>query len=336
MLRATLATLGLLGCTVYDPTLTGGAPEDAGAAGYGGSAGDDVSMPSTTTAAGFGGSGPDGRAGGAGGAGGFGVVDASDADAGSSGGGAAGSTEGGADVSSPRCPTCRVGLVLYWKLDEASGSLALDSSPNGFNGSYSGVIDMSDAALVAPTPSSMVPPKVTFSDPFSRAFDGTGQQGVLLTPLPSALQPRNSITLAAWYRATRTDSNGGEIISAGDSYILRLRPTLVELVRFQPTPDAASNYIRCTATPANFLDGNWHHLAGEVSPAGMQVYFDGVSMCTNTLGADLAYTGYDSFVVGHHARGRTDFDYDGNIDEVRVYNRVLSNAEIAGLASGSD
>jgi hypothetical protein len=225
--------------------------------------------------------------------------------------------------------------VLHWKLDEASGSLAVDSSPNGLNGSYSGTIDMTDASLVAPTPSTMVP-ATTFADPFSRAFDGTGQQGILLTPMPAAMKPKNSITVAAWYRATRTDTMGSEIINAGDSYILRLRPTLVELARFQPTADAASNYVRCTGTPANFLDGNWHHLAGSVSPAGMQVYFDGVSVCTNTLGADLAYTSFDSFVVGHHARGRSDFDFEGNLDEVRVYGRVLSDTEIGALARGSD
>jgi hypothetical protein len=228
-----------------------------------------------------------------------------------------------------------VGLVLYWKLDEASGSLAQDSSLHGFNGAYSGVIDMSDASVAAPSPSTMVP-AVKFVDPFSRAFDGTGQQGILLTPMPSALKPKNNITVAAFYRATRTDVQGGEIISAGDSYILRLRPTLVELVRFSPTPDAASNYIRCTGTPPNFLDGNWHHLAGTVGTAGMQVYFDGVSVCSNALGADLSYTSFNSFVVGHHARGRNDFDYEGNIDEVRVYDRVLSDTEIAALAAGSD
>jgi hypothetical protein len=154
--------------------------------------------------------------------------------------------------------------------------------------------------------------------------------------MPAALKPANNITLAAWYRATGTDVQGGEIISAGDSYILRLRPTLVEIVRFDPLPDASNNYSRCTATPPTFLDGNWHHLAGTVSPAGMKIYFDGVSLCSNALGENLQYTTFNSFVVGHHAKGRADFDFNGNIDEVRVYGRVLSDTEIGALAQGSD
>src|SRR6185436_13227503 len=102
------------------------------------------------------------------------------------------------------------------------------------------------------------------------------QQGALITALTPALKPKNNLPLAAWYRATRTDSIGGDIISGGDAYVLRLRPTQVEMVRFLPIVDAGNNYSRCAVAAPGFDDGNWHHLAGVAGPAGMKVYFDGV------------------------------------------------------------
>jgi len=35
------------------------------------------------------------------------------------------------------------------------------------------------------------------------------------------MEPDNDVTLSAWYRATRTDTGGSEIISAENGYVLR-------------------------------------------------------------------------------------------------------------------
>ena len=42
-------------------------------------------------------------------------------------------------------------------------------------------------------------------------------------------------------------------------------------------------------------------------------------------GADLS--------VGRHGDGQDDFDFDGNIDDVRIYTRALPPARIAQLAA---
>jgi hypothetical protein len=38
--------------------------------------------------------------------------------------------------------------------------------------------------------------------------------------------------------------------------------------------------------------------------------------------------------VGRHGNGSANFDFQGNVDEVRIYARVLTVAEIQGLAQG--
>jgi hypothetical protein len=68
----------------------------------------------------------------------------------------------------------------------------------------------------------------------------------------------------------------------------------------------------------------------------MVVYFDGLQVCTNTTGANISYTVGTDFWVGRHGAGKTGFDFDGNIDEVRVYTRALTPTEIASLAGGAN
>jgi hypothetical protein len=66
----------------------------------------------------------------------------------------------------------------------------------------------------------------------------------------------------------------------------------------------------------------------------MKIYFDGAESGTNPDGADIVYPLGTSFFVGRDGNGGTGTDYDGYIDEVRIYGRVLSAAEIAALAAG--
>ena len=231
------------------------------------------------------------------------------------------------------CPagTCALtgGLVLHWRLDEASGSAALDASGNGVMGSYTGVSG-------APTPSTMVP-TVTFPDPHSRAFVMANDHGVRLASMPAALKPSNNLTLAAWYRTSLVDSDasgstGSEIVSAGNQYLIRVRATQAEFAK----RSGASGYAQCFATVSNHRDGQWHHLAGISSSSGMKLYLDGLERCTSSNVADIVYDQSTELWVGRHGNGGRDWSFEGNIDDVRIYNRALSAAEITWLARGGE
>jgi hypothetical protein len=216
---------------------------------------------------------------------------------------------------------------LYWNFDEASGTTAFDQSGNGLDGVYTG-------AFGAPDPTTDVPP-LMFASPRSRVFSISNREGVRLGNTPSFLQPSNNITVSVWYRATRVDldnsMNASDLVSAGDNYMFRLDETGVAMVKRTST-----GFARCDGRLPTFnpLDGEWHHVAGVVSTGGMRVYIDGDQGCSNPNGESIFYTSGDELWVGRHGDLDTDRDFDGQIDDVRIYTRVLSVSEIQALAAG--
>jgi hypothetical protein len=220
------------------------------------------------------------------------------------------------------------GPALQWKFDESTGSTALDASGNAFHGTYLGTAG-------TPTMSTLVPAAGAASNPFSRAFVKASVQAVRLAATPAALEPANGLTVSAWYRATSVDTSGSEIVSAGDNYVLRLRAGQIEFDKRIKSSTGTGTYASCIFTVSTHLDGAWHHLAAVTSVAGMKLYFDGAEECTNTRGENLLYDRGPDFWVGRHGNGSTTWNFDGNLDDVRVYPRALATSEITALAAAA-
>ena len=227
----------------------------------------------------------------------------------------------GSEVAAMAGPT-RTGSLLYWRLDEANGGNANDSSPSNFDGAYTGTNG-------APTASGQVP-FMQFPDPRSRAFNRTNRHAVRLAPMPQALQPANDLTVSVWYKATTTDTQGSELVSGGNSYVLRLRTTQIEFSK----RIAGGAFSQCLGDINGHLDGQWHHVAGVTSAQGLAVYFDGMEICNQALGGDIVYDQGPDFWVGRHGNGSANWDFEGNIDDVRVEGRALLPEEIQALAQG--
>lgn len=74
--------------------------------------------------------------------------------------------------------------------------------------------------------------------------------------------------------------------------------------------------------------GNWHHVALTYNGSIATMYFDGVQVASNPMGWNLSHFAAS---LGRQTN-LTEF-WEGDIDEVRVYNRALTAAEVAVLAS---
>jgi hypothetical protein len=227
------------------------------------------------------------------------------------------------------CVAFGPGPALHWKLDETSTTTATDASGNGLHGGF----------LNAPAFSTNLPP--VRGDVYSRAFVASTRHAIRLSPAPAALKPQNDLTISLWFRTTRLDighdtaPRASEALSQGDNYLVRVRDTDVSWTRRSAVQVNGSNYVSCFSTGVTTqLDGRWHHVAATLSPTGMKVYYDGVEVCSNPHGTPMLYDKGPDLLVGRHGNGSDEWDFDGNIDDVRIYGRALPAAEIAAIAAG--
>jgi hypothetical protein len=90
---------------------------------------------------------------------------------------------------------------------------------------------------------------------------------------------------------------------------------------------------RLAYTSSNVVDGNWHQITGvcDSSANTIKIYVDGaeVSVTTDNAGAWPTIDDTTNFIAG---QAGSSFYYNGLMDDVRVYNRALSETEITSLA----
>ncbi|MEW8660421.1 MAG: FG-GAP-like repeat-containing protein, partial [Candidatus Thiodiazotropha endolucinida] len=105
-------------------------------------------------------------------------------------------------------------------------------------------------------------------------------------------------------------------------------------------------YSLSVETNAAYADGTWHHVAVTVDGSGNSVYIDGVQVSlaglfyrngnSSTTSFFSSVTSLDSMAIGNlrDAGGYTG-SFNGLQDDVRVYDRALSAADIAELLSNT-
>jgi MYXO-CTERM domain-containing protein len=221
------------------------------------------------------------------------------------------------------------GLIAYWPLDS---SVAPIRDVSG------GATDLSVEGTPAPYPGIAT----SFTNGGGLDFNANGDG--LSAPVPSLLQTP-TWTVSLWFRPDQSffdmgacggsGANGpaAELFTAGGDYVLRAcketgGPNRVRLV-FRTTSGS-----RDCLTSRTFVadDGNYHHVAATSDSQGNRVlYFDGSP--SGCGGTDAQTFGTDPLKLARH-ENQSDYDFDGSLDEIRVYDRGLTAAELAPLTRG--
>ncbi|MDI6858731.1 MAG: sialidase domain-containing protein, partial [Dehalococcoidia bacterium] len=219
-------------------------------------------------------------------------------------------------------PDCGAdGLVGHWTMEEGSGTTVFDSSPPANDGSLYGNATWAPGRVGS----------------YALSLDGSGDYA--LVPDDSCLDITNAITLAAWVKPAKQDTQNlikKAINSNTNGYELSLAsPTSPSgpgkaFFRFNQT--SSGDTFRVNSTTQYPHDGNtWLHLAGTYDGATMRIYVNGVLENTVTGPSSIA-TNNLPLTIGAQSNGTTYFLL-GQIDDVRVYNRALTTEEIQALAS---
>ncbi|MHC4403427.1 MAG: LamG-like jellyroll fold domain-containing protein [Planctomycetota bacterium] len=220
-------------------------------------------------------------------------------------------TAGAAEPSDATILNTDQHLAGWWKFDEPSGSTAKDSSKHGRDAALAGGLSFDQNSVPG-----RIGKALNF-DGRSNLVEVTGYKGVAGTG------PR---TICVWIK---TGTSRGDIVSwgaqdFGQMWILRFIRGHVGV-----TPHGGYYYME-----DNVHDQAWHHVAVVVREAGLPnlhddvtLYLDGKIAKPDRIGLlDLwpIETGAERHVA--IAKG-----FKGDVDDLRIYDRALSDEEVKAL-----
>jgi len=203
--------------------------------------------------------------------------------------------------------------------------------------------DSSGMANPAAVPSGSVSTDSTsYEGGFAADFPGSGGEDYL--ELPSALLDSSAGTAAGWIKvapgAHGSQSSGGPIFyggnasngfgGSGEQYIHIHVDRGGELEAFF---NDGSTDIRLQGPDVE--DDAWHHVAvtWDASTGSFALYLDGAAIATDDLSGTAAF-GFPVMVAGKHGQLGVSWkrNFTGLLDDLRLYDRALSGAEVFALS----
>ncbi|MEP6944628.1 MAG: LamG-like jellyroll fold domain-containing protein [Acidobacteriota bacterium] len=154
-------------------------------------------------------------------------------------------------------------------------------------------------------------------------------------PDSAAIRPQ-SVTVEAWGKLTSVDNAAptffGKALGTGnaDSYV-----TWYQNGTFH---GAVCNNTGCAQLDAPSFSLNvWHHIAltyddpGGAATKTLALYVDGIAVASGTSTGAIGYDTHPALIGGDFDFGSIKYGWTGGIDEISLYNRALSLAEIQAI-----
>jgi hypothetical protein len=206
-----------------------------------------------------------------------------------------------------------MGLVSRWKLDEAGGNAVADSAGGLNNGTVSGAARIEGGF-----------PGARHANPGSLRFDGNDDFVELGTRNLPANNQRQSVVF--WVNVAAMPTNGRVCVSLtdgepdGSRLKIGFRENRVAVFK-------GGNDDLVTAPP---ISPGWHHYAYTFDGTTHRLFIDGVQRGTGTVAPDTgAVRNARIGAIFNNAE-----NFQGQIDDVRIYNRPLTALEVGALGDG--
>lgn len=210
------------------------------------------------------------------------------------------------------------GLVAYYKMDEASANLctggvndSCDSSGNANNGAW-----INDTTSTAGKFGNGV------------IFDGTGDYADFVSS--STYELTEAITLSFWIKTSSSANSDvvGRYQNGANtrSYNVTVSNGVVQL-RLSPDGTSTNAYYISSTTQIN--NNAWNHVVFTFDKQFMRLYVNGSANATPVANTNSIYAGTGGALF--MGRIYTAGDFNGSLDDVRIYNRALSPREVRDL-----
>ncbi len=219
-------------------------------------------------------------------------------------------------------------FIAEWTMDSINGSTIVESTGNF------------DAEIIHDAPQ---------VEGFNgKAVDFNGFYQYAITPHDISLEPTN-ISVCARINAEADMDHPGDIVSknwyvhnySGHSgYRLMTYPTGVAF--FLGTGDPASIQRGVTHETARYdvtlSQGVWYHICGTYDGSEIKLFFDGELKVTQPHTIPIGYKAASPLSIGTRTNygGSLVRFFNGKIDDVRIYDRALTESEVSALHTSSN
>lgn len=203
------------------------------------------------------------------------------------------------------------GLMAYWKLDD-SGSTAEDAHATN-DGTISAGVTTGETGVIV--------------DAFD--FNGTSSN----VSFGTACRPTEGLSISLWF-------NIADITSGGDQWFIGNGVYSTNWCGYWVAINTTGNInFRLGTNTATLLDktyesglddGSWHHVACTWDGTNAYIYVDNVKSTATAYSTDIVYVTACTLRMGSNAYADGTF-YGGLLDEVAIYNRALTDAEVEDL-----
>jgi len=207
------------------------------------------------------------------------------------------------------------GLVMMFHLNEADGNVT-DSSGNGNVGTYNGAL-------------------YSQSGKVGNAMGFDGDDYINVAPLQTV---SGEFTVSAWAKLGDDSGSTHEIVGTrgpnGETSFDMKFDNCGDLCLHGDIGDGTDWLTNNADVNLDYVSGTWYHIAYVVNGTGYAIYVDGDKVASDFAAFDGDPLLYDTNDDHHFFIGQVGYDdeyFNGTIDEVRVYDRALSDSEVSAI-----
>ncbi len=203
----------------------------------------------------------------------------------------------------------RAGLVAHWRMDEGTGLAVADATGNGHRGTLKNGVSWTAGVI-------------------GKALKFDGDAGQVDCGTSDALNVRKAVTLSAWVKCTvdpilwdgvAMKSDFGWVSGYGFWF-----QSAAEIRFF--VGHHGSDFASSSISPRE-----WNHLAGTYDGKRIRIYVNGKEGTGKDRAGEIPPCS-QSFYIGRASQATpTEHTLNGEIDDVRLYDRALDESEIRAL-----
>jgi hypothetical protein len=203
-------------------------------------------------------------------------------------------------------------LIGWWRLDEGSGTMALDSSGYGNDARFEGS------------------PMWVDDGKLGKALRFNGSSDYLAAPDSESLDINgDQLSIAAWINGEDWPAANHVVRKVADTgtgslYILRVQP---DSVRVYLNTSAGETIIQGTTA---LITNEWFHIALTYDGAEARIFVNGQLDVSSDVSGELTQSNNELRI----GRGEPAGYFVGMIDDVRLYNHALTESELLSVMEG--